>query len=162
MLNRLAEKYWRGECSELEERHLREALKSPSVPEHLKDLSEYLASTDVLKDEEMLGQDFDQDILAAIQAQEQGQSRPWRNILSMAASVVIVLGMAVAFNLYAPTTDTATALEFTDTYDDAELAFQEVKKVMMLLSSNMNEGMDHAGVLGEFHQATQTLDTNKN
>lgn len=162
MLNRLAEKYWRGECSELEERHLREALKSQAVPEHLKDLSEYLTSTNILKEEEMQDRDFDQRILAKIGSNDRPSRSPWRSVLNMAASVVLVLGMAVAFNLYRPVDHRAAVLEITDTYDDAELAFQEVKKVMLLLSSNMNEGMDHVGVLGEFHEATQTLDTNKN
>ena len=101
----------------------------------------------------------DVDLETILRAEMKKKSRPARKISfywrSVAASLLIAV--SITGGLYWQRSQTAQVIE-ADTYTDAEMAFAEVKKAMMLLSNNLNEGMEHTSVLGEFHSATQTLD----
>ncbi|MEM7656633.1 MAG: hypothetical protein AAF399_10930, partial [Bacteroidota bacterium] len=47
---------------------------------------------------------------------------------------------------------------FDDTFSDQLVAYQEVKKALYLLSSNLNEGLEHTQMLEELYKAQQQLE----
>lgn len=155
MLNRILKKFWEGQASELEERQLREASRSDQQDEEMDALMSYFAHSEARSKVTFP----DVDLETVLRAEIKKKSKPvgklsfyWR---SVAASLLIAV--SITGGLYWQRSQSAQVIE-ADTYTDAEMAFAEVKKAMMLLSNNLNEGMEHTSVLGEFHSATQTLD----
>ena len=99
-LNKLAEKYWRGECTVDEERQLDDLLQG-SVPTELQELAEYRQFMRTEQTVKVLGSDFDQEILAKI------SQKPQRSIIPMwwmkvAASIALIAGLFGANQLLTP------------------------------------------------------------
>ena len=85
------------------------------------------------------------------------------------AAAAIALIAALSFGGYYMTSNSSSSQkpkiamnDFSDedmTEEELRLAYEEVKKVLFKVSDNMNEGMDHTRVLGEFHKAKIELET---
>lgn len=144
----IEDKFWKGATSREEERLLLDR-KDTEQESPLTEYSDYVRSRRSMR----LEDGFNEALMERI-----GQS-PRRSFLTnrwmgVAASVVIVLGMSMGIMKYAQYDAAVNA----DTYENPEMAYQEVKKALMLLSSNMNEGMGHTEVLGEFHRAQKNIE----
>ena len=146
----LAERFWNGQTSEQEEKQLRNSLQWNEVPKDLEPLAEYLKFTEEAK-HVVLGQQFDQDVLAKI---DKPTTRLFSisSILKVAAVAILLIASIFLFRQ----SDTAPAIadqsEFIDTYEDSEVAYREVRNALMMVSTNMNQGMSHTMALGKFDQ----------
>lgn len=159
ILNQLAEKYWQGACTDQEEQQLKEALTHVPVPEGLEALADYLSLAKAEQSVRLLDEQFDAEMLERIQQKH----APIRRLMipqwfTIAASILLLIGLGMGLmKLQQPMPEKEVASiesEFVDTYEDPAIAYEEVKKAMMMISSNMNEGLTHAQRLGEFHKAT--------
>lgn len=157
-LNKLAEQYWQGACTEQEEQVLLEAIRtSTSVPDSLRELAEYLEFLAQERNETFLDADFDQAMLARIAEAPVKQLR-WKMWASVAAGIALLGSIGFGVQQFSqPVTPPVLAQE--DTYEDPAQALAEVKKALLLVSNNMNAGMEHTRVLTEFHKAKQELET---
>ena len=84
--------------------------------------------------------------------------------IKVAAAIILILGIGLGGYLYSPKSKGSREIVINEDMTEAEarLAFEEVKKVLFTVSSNMNEGMEHTKVLGEFHKATLELEETTN
>jgi hypothetical protein len=153
MLDRLAEKFWAGESSELEERQLIELLDKHQEDGH----GELRAYLRFLSDEKQVVVTEDKVTFKKDVSNIRG-ARNIRNWLSMAASFILIVSASfwIYKTAYTPIQMSPTT-EILDTFDNAELAYAQVKKAMLLLSSNMNKGVEQAVHLEEFHKAANSI-----
>ncbi|MCB0846334.1 MAG: hypothetical protein KDD63_08775 [Bacteroidetes bacterium] len=161
-LKTLVEKYWRGETTLEEEKKLDETL----AKDHSSDfepLKEYRNFLQKQKEEQVLDDSFDLEIMAKLgnQTVRSIQSGWW---IKVAAAIILILGIGLGGYLYSPKSKGSREIVINEDMTEAEarLAFEEVKKVLFTVSSNMNEGMEHTKVLGEFHKATLELEETTN
>ncbi|MEZ4851170.1 MAG: hypothetical protein R3B93_21660 [Bacteroidia bacterium] len=161
-LKTLVEKYWRGETTLEEEKKLDETL----AKDHSSDfepLKEYRNFLQKQKEAQVLDDSFNQEIMAKL------GNQPVRRIstgwwMKVAAAITLLIGIGLGGYLYTSTSTSSREIVISEDMTEAEarLAFEEVKKVLFTVSSNMNEGMEHTKVLGEFHKATLELEETTN
>ena len=164
-LELLAERFWQGETSEQEETQLREAVLYGEIPPSLEELREYFQFAEEMKGEQVLGDIFDKQIMKEVERREERSAGSSYIFFKIAAGIAIILGMFFLvdrLNNPGGTIDPEEALVITDTYDDPEIAYQEVKKALLLVGKNMNEGLSYTGNLGEFDKATDQIEKEDN
>ena len=71
--------------------------------------------------------------------------------LSIAATIVIMLGMFTFFN------QNISQSQDLGTYDDPEKAFQETQKALNLLSKNVNVGVGGMQYVQEYQKSTELI-----
>lgn len=153
-LNKLETKFWQGLTNEEEEIYLRSKLQEVEDT----NIRDYLTHSERESEFNPLGNEFDQMILSKIKNSKFKSIRTgWYGI---AASLVLILGMAWSLNFYLPIQH-QNQIVVEDTFEDPQQAYDEVKRVLMLLSSNMNEGMDRTEILGEFHRTKMSLENKR-
>ncbi|MEM7370379.1 MAG: hypothetical protein AAF587_17350 [Bacteroidota bacterium] len=163
ILNQLAEKFWEGKSTEQEEQQLKESLLQGPVPPELNSLAEYLQSLEAYRSATTLDQEFDAQMLAKIQppAPVRSLKSGWAMLTKIAAGIVLLLGMAWGIQTMTQPQEEEIVSEFVDTFEDSEIAYQEVKKALLIVSANMNEGLEHAELLGEFHKVKSEVENKK-
>ena len=162
-LDKLADLFWKGDCNEAEEQELRELVRTSPVPFEHTELKTYLEFTENAEAEDILGGSFDVQVMQEIERRENqkaggGGYPTW---LKIAAGIVIILGL---FGVFKNMNDgpievesPAAMVTIEDTFDDPEMAYEEVKKALALVGMKMNDGMSHAGSLGMFDKAKEEL-----
>jgi hypothetical protein len=150
----LADRFWEGECSELEENKLREYFRwNDTVPEEFLQVKNYLS----LANEESsgLGIDFDLKILKAVEEKHSNITRSlnFKRFIPYAAAAMLAFGIFF-FNPNSPVDSDDTLVQVEDTFDDPEKAFLEVKKALMMVSSKINKGKEYSNEIAKFSLAT--------
>lgn len=135
-LNRLLEKYYKGESTKAEERDLKIFFNGNTIPEGYEAeraiFGYYLAVSDIPEP----SADFEARILAGIdESQNKSGSRKNRRfvltVLSTAASILILTGSYFFF---------VHRSEPRDTFSDPKVAYAETLKILMDVSSQLNHG----------------------
>jgi hypothetical protein len=142
-LNRIEtilEKYFQGETSISEEKELKNYFSSSDVAQHLeqyKPLFGYFS--------EAKAQEFKQTV--PLQAKKHNVA--W---LSIAASVVVLLGISTFTYLHQPeeTNDLGT-------YESPEEAFEATQKALSMLSKNVNVGIESVTYINEFQNSKELI-----
>ncbi|MDX1686063.1 MAG: hypothetical protein R3275_12570 [Saprospiraceae bacterium] len=157
-LSDLVEKFWSGETTRDEEEYLYELLSDQDdLDDELVGVRNYLSYTDQQGETVSLDEEFTREVISEIKALERPSIRKFK-WLSVAASLILVISLCLWFDDQYSLITSEKEVVVSDTFDDPEMAFQEVKKVMMLLSSNMGQGVEHTGLLGEFYQVKNKLE----
>lgn len=104
-----------------------------------------------------LGKKVEDALLASMMIeQEQAQKKRtfWRKPISYAlVPGLVALGLALAVLLQPPEN------KLIDTYDDPQLAYAEVEKTLIFISSSINKGLDIAsGAAEEFEEPKRVMD----
>jgi hypothetical protein len=142
-LNRIEtilEKYFRGETNVSEEKELKNYFSSSDVAQHLE---QYLPLFGYFSNAKAL--EFKQTI--PLQAKKRNVA--W---LSIAASVVVLLGISTFTYLHKPqeTNDLGT-------YDSPEAAFEATQKALSMLSKNVNVGIESVSYINEFQNSKELI-----
>lgn len=130
-IERLLEKYDNGETTLKEEQQLRDYFAQSSVEPHLepyKPMFQYFANT---KQET-----FTKDV--PLSTKKRSYIYQW---ISVAAVIVIMFGIFMQFNNPAPKS-------FGDLSEEEQLAYNQAKEALDLLSTKFNQGTSNASVLG--------------
>jgi hypothetical protein len=132
----LLEKYFQGETSIAEEKELRSYFSSQDVAPHLEQYKAVFGYFTQARKQEF--------------AQQIPQTAKKRNVkwLSVAASVVLLLGIATFFMIN--TNEPVNHQHDLGTYESPELAFKETQKALALLSSNVNVGIESVRYIQEY------------
>lgn len=137
----LLEKYFDAETSTAEERELKAYFSSQDVAPHLEQyrpMFGYFAQAKT--------QQFDKPI--PLTPGKRRMSVAW---MSVAASVVVMLGIFTVMNTQQP------AQEELGTYEDPEVAFRETQKALNMLSKNVNVGVSGMGYIEEYEKSRKTI-----
>ena len=138
-IENLLEKYFEGETSIAEEKELKVYFSSGDVAQHLE---QYKAMFGYFSD-----------------AKEQnfGQKVPLKTTkgnvawLSIAASVVVLLGMFTFYNY------NMNQNQDLGTYDDPQKAFEETQRALNLLSKNVNVGVQSMEYVNEYQESKELI-----
>ncbi len=135
----LLEKYFEGETSIAEENELKAYFSSADVAQHLEHYKAMFGYFSSAKE-----QKFEQQVpLKSKKIQV-----AW---LSVAASVVILLGMFTFYNR------NINQSEDLGTYNDPEKAFEETQKALNLLSKNVNVGVESMQYVKEYQESKNLI-----
>jgi len=136
----LLEKYFQGETSSPEELELKIYFSSPDVAQHLEHYTPLFDYFSVAKKQ--------------ISSQEVPLQTKKRNVmwLSIAASVIVLLGISMLTYFYSPT-------ETGDlgTYENPEVAFEATQKALSLLSENVNVGIESVEYINEYQNSKDLI-----
>ncbi len=136
----ILEKYFEGRTTIVEENELRTYFSSPEVAQHL------------IQYKSMFGF-FVEAKAAQLQQlkpflQKKSNKKPYLIGLSIAASVVVLLGIGF-FDYY----NKQTITQDLGTYDNPEVAFKATQKALTLLSNNVNVGVKSVQYIGEYENS---------
>jgi len=148
-IHEMLEKFWAGETSLADEQALKEFFAYNTPPEGSEEMAAYFA---LINDQPEVSESFDEKILAHI---EESQTRVfnmrtfWR--VTAAAASIFLLASIFIFTDNQPT-------EITQSSEVKE-AFEQTKSALFMISTQLNEGQDHASKLVKFHDAQAIIKT---
>lgn len=153
----VVDRFWKGECSELEENQLREYFRwNDTIPEEFHPIKKYLS----LASEESsgLGLDFDLKVLKAVEDKDRNTTKGIniKRMIPFAAAAAVAIGVFF-FNPNSPVTPEDSIVLIEDTYEDPEIAFLEVKKALMMVSNKINKGKEYSHEIGKFSLAKDQI-----
>lgn len=147
-IEQLLERYWQCETSLEEESELRTFFSKEEVPAHLLQYKDLFVYQQVQR-ETGLGEDFDARILAQIEVPVVKAKRltlrgKFMPLFKAAAVVAIMLslGNVAQHTFFADETLDYNYDTYTDTYDDPEVAYEQVSSALMILSEGINKSQD--------------------
>jgi hypothetical protein len=135
----LLEKYFEGETSIAEEKELKVYFLSEDVAQHLEQYKAMFGYFSSAKE-----QKFEQ----KIPLQTTKRNVAW---LSIAASIVVLLGMFTFYNY------NMNQNQDLGTYDDPQKAFEETQKALNLLSKNVNVGVQSMEYVNEYQESKELI-----
>ena len=155
----LLEKFYDGQTSLSEEQILKEFFQQESVP------IEFQVDRDVFllflesSTSEILGEEFDEQILEMINAQE--NQRPGRTRILYIASG-IAAGFAIMLGTYFMVLDNKLNLGNRSAFelaaiDDPELALEETRRALYLVSETFNKGTAELTTISKFNEGATQL-----
>lgn len=151
-IEKLVEKYFEGDTSLEEEKHLINALNRADIPPHLAIIREQFNYFKGQKELNFQDKEFDGKIIKSIDEPRVISlfaSNPWLIWLSGVAAIALIL-FAVFFPF-------RTINKVNDTFSDPNLAFNEAKKVLLYVSAKMNKGTGKLEPIGKFEKGLNGL-----
>lgn len=155
----LLEKYYNGESTLEEEKLLRDYFYNQSVDQ------EFAADQDIFlyQDQENLNEeefpDISDEIWNNLQTDKTYNVKSNNKIgyfyLRIAASIIIIIGSF--FIIKNQVFNKNTEIQFTDTYDNPELAYKQAKETLLYVSAMLNTGKDHLEPIKKIEKGTQPL-----
>ena len=137
----LLEKYFEAETTIKEENELKEYFSQINIPAHLLQYQPLFGYLNISKEQKSATK-------TALQPK-----RSYLRILSIAASVVVLLGVGTFSYFNMKTIQKETLGDF----ESPEMAFRETQKALLLLSENVNVGISGAAQIQEFDNAKNKI-----
>lgn len=135
----LVEKYFQGETSIAEENALHAYFSSSNVSKHLEQYKTIFGYFSLAKEDQ-----FKPQISLPPNPRDKKSIVAW---ISIAASIVVLLGIG-SYAFY--TSNVANKSRDLGTYDDPEEAFRATQKALLLLSGNVNIGIESFQYIKEY------------
>lgn len=144
-IENILEKYFQGETSIAEEKELKEYFSSSNVAQHLEQYRPMFGYFSQVKEQKSTQE---------IPLQTKKRNVAW---LSIAASVVVLLGIGTFYFVSQKTTTRAVAQSELGTYDNPEEALAATQKALALLSNNVNVGIESVQYVKEYEQSKNKI-----
>lgn len=141
----ILEKYFQGETTIAEENQLKEYFSSPNVAQHLEQYKPMFGYFSQVKQQKSTQE---------IPLQTKKRNVAW---LSIAAAIVVLLGIGTYFSVSEKNTAPVVAQTELGTYDDPEEALKATQKALALLSSNVNVGIESVQYIKEYEQSKNKI-----
>ena len=150
--------YWEGKTSPEEENTLKEHLGKDDNSDVEATYFNYLKSK---KQEKITSPDFDKKILDFIDKEQfKHKKLHITKFWQYAAAVIVLVSLSILFinrsgnfNKVNPSKN----LTFVDTYEDPQKAFEETKRALLLISTNLNKGQEYTEHLVKFSETQEKL-----
>lgn len=144
-IENILEKYFQGETTIAEENELKEYFSSPNVAQHLEQYKPMFGYFSQVKQQKSTQE---------IPLQTKKRNVAW---LSIAASLVVLLGIGTYFFANQKNTTQVVAQSELGTYDDPEEALAATQKALTLLSNNVNVGIESVQYIQEYEQSKNKI-----
>ncbi len=156
----LLKKYFAGNTSLPEEAELKKHYSSIGSGDDSE--ADYFRFLNAASGRNPLGDDFDEYIVRTIQHTAPAPKRKFVRFTYwyMAASLVILLGLGILFRKEIIPENPAVVVAETNTWEDPQKAFEETKKALLLLSSNLNKGEEYAAEFSKFEESQKNVKQN--
>jgi hypothetical protein len=155
IIEQLLEKYWMAETSLEEEQQLRAFFQSNEIPESMKATAEMFRFFDAEKNKS-LTENFEPAVTKQLRKRQGGKviSMSFTNIARIAAGILVVVA---ATYFIREEVRKSYPQELQDTYSDPELAFEETKKALMMISNSFGKAKHEAGKMKVFNDAEKKI-----
>ncbi|MEO8535738.1 MAG: hypothetical protein ABI441_18420 [Flavobacterium sp.] len=144
-IENILEKYFQGETSIAEENQLKEYFSSPDVAQHLEQYKPMFGYFSQVKEQKSTQE---------IPLQTKKRNVAW---LSIAASVVVLLGIGTYMYVSEKNAAPVVAQSALGTYDNPEEALAATQKALALLSNNVNVGIGSVQYIKEYEQSKNKI-----
>jgi hypothetical protein len=136
----LLEKYFQGDTCSAEELELKKYFSSSNVAQHLEHYKPLFGYFSQAKEQKFQNE---------FPLQTKKRNVAW---LSIAASVVVLLGISTFTYFHSP-----TEKEDLGTYENPEAAFAATQKALALLSENVNVGIESVEYINEYQYSKDLI-----
>lgn len=150
----LLQKYWNCETSLEEEKLLREYFGNGEIPEQLKDTASVFRYFEEAKKKSLNDAAFDGQVMRKINPRQGQIRRLLFNSMRIAAGLLVVI--AATWFIRTEVRQTIPQ-EIVDTYDDPELAFEETKKALLMISKSFGTAEQHTRKINMFNEAQEEI-----
>lgn len=157
-IEELLSKYWNCETSLEEEKMLREFLIGQDVPEQFREASLLFQYFDAQRQQSLAESPFDQQTMTRMVGSTKSRVMSWVHSTLRIAAGIAVLATAVWFVRSEIRNDTPQ--EIIDTYSDPELAFEETKKALLMISKSFGTAEEQAKKINLFNEAQEKIEGN--
>jgi hypothetical protein len=147
-IENILEKYFQGETTIAEENQLKEYFSSSDVAQHLEQYKPFFGYFSQVKQQKSTQE------LSFSEPREKKRNTAW---LSIAASVVVLLGIGTYYFASEKSAAPAVAQSELGTYDDPEEALAATQKALALLSNNVNVGIESVQYIKEYEQSKNKI-----
>ena len=156
----LLDRYWSCVSTLEEEEELKKFFNSGEVPDRFKQYEGLFKYFEAEKKSSDLGASFDMELMEKIRMLKpvNNQRRIVFNYLKVAAAIGMVL---VASFLFRQNLAPENRPELMGTYEDPQQAYEETKKVLMLVASKLNKGRKYTETIGAFSDAEEKIKGNE-
>jgi len=155
----LLEKYYNGESTLHEENKLREYFSGDQInPEFIPERDLFLYQIHEVEDNQEIP-DISEEIWNNLSKEDSDKNKVVRSLpylyLRIAASIVILVGSF--FVIKKQVFDNKNTIQYTDTFDNPELAYQQTKEALLYVSAMLNSGADHLEPIQKINKGTKPL-----
>jgi len=159
-IEKLLEKYDQGETTLQEEHRLKEFFRGRKIPDNLKPFRTLFDYFDHAKGETLSDPSFDRKLkdrlLESAGEPEPFPFRPARGrfvyIIGIAAGVLLIIGLVFTFRY-----EVAKKTALKPVPSDREILYAETFNALMMVSVNLNTGLDQVRRIGTFNKAINNL-----
>jgi hypothetical protein len=145
----LLEKFYEGGTTPAEERQLRDFFTREAVPPHLAIHADLFRFYEEAGKEEIPGPEFESRFLAAIDETPSipmySRRRQFFFLSGIAATVLLLAGLVYTFR-------NDVFLHSSKNFTETEIAYQQAKDALTLVSANFNAGLDQVQKLDNFQE----------
>jgi hypothetical protein len=155
-LEQLLEKYWTCETSLEEEKQLRDFFAGRNIPESMKQTAELFRFFEAEKTKSV-NENFEPAVTKQLHQRRGGKiisMVSFSNIARIAAGILVVV--AATFFIRQEVRKSYPK-ELQDTYTDPQMAFEETKKALMMISSSFGKAQHEAGKIKMFNEAEKKI-----
>lgn len=159
-VERLLEKYWQTETSLEEEQQLHAYFAKGSVPPSLKAAADLFAFFEAEKSKS-LAQPFESTVTKQLKKRHGGKLITmigWGNMARIAAGIFVVV--AATF-LIREEIRKRYPVEVADTYTDPQLAFEETKRALQMISNTFGKAKKEASKMQMLNEAEKKIQSKK-
>jgi hypothetical protein len=155
-IEKLLEKYWQAETSLEEEQKLREFFGGTNIPSSLKKEAGLFGFFQNEK-EKTLATNFEGSVTKKLQTRREGKVRimiSFGNMARIAAGIVVVV--AATF-LIRQEIRKSYPKEIQDTYTDPQMAFEETKRALQMISNSFGKAKKEASKMQMLNEAEKKI-----
>jgi hypothetical protein len=153
-IEELLNRYWECETSLEEEQQLREYFQGNSIPEQHKETAALFKYFHENKKKSLSDAAFDSAVLAKVNVKKGKVVSLFYNSMRIAAGIAVLL---TATWFVRNEVRQTTPQEIVDTYDDPQLAFEETKKALMMISKGFGQAEQEAKKINLFNEAQEDI-----
>jgi hypothetical protein len=150
----LLRKYWNCETSLEEEKQLREYFGGDDIPEQLKETANMFRYFEEAKKKSLSDLAFDDQVMRKVNPRQGQIRRLMYNSMRIAAGLLVVV--AATWFIRTEVRQTIPQ-EMVDTYDDPELAFEETKKALLMISKSFGTAEQQTRKINMFNEAQEEI-----
>lgn len=153
-LDELLKKYWDCETSLEEEQELRAFFSGGSVPEKYKDAAPLFRYFNESKKKSLKDDAIEGRVLQTVAPAKSKLVHLFVNSMRIAAGIAVLM---VAFVVIRNEIRKTTPQEMVDTFNDPQLAFEETKKALKLISQGIGQAESEARKINLFNEAREEI-----
>lgn len=155
-IEELLKKYWECETSLEEEQMLRDYFISDTSAEQFRDASTLFRYFEQQKKKSLHDTFIDDVAIKRLKKNSEGrQVNLIRNSLRIAAGIVVLM---TAIWFVRSEIRKTTPAEMIDTYDDPQLAFEETKKALLMISKSFGTAEEQVKKVNLFNEAQEQIE----
>lgn len=160
-LRRMLEKFYRGETTLEEEKQLQEYFSSTKVPEEFIPDKELFQTFESGDETIPVPDDLNQKIIASIDQADRKSVRTRRisvfSLTGLAAGLLVLIAVYLFFIRQGDSGSFLAANEWSDTYEDPVVAYEEARQALLYVSAKMNNGTEELKHIKQVQKTAEPL-----